>query len=46
LPDVSFKRFFPYTNVKIVSPLLSPTLALRDNDFYKLKSALSQKAFM
>ena len=40
------KDSFQYTNVKIVSPLLSPTLILRDRDLYKLKSALSQKAFI
>jgi hypothetical protein len=37
---------FQYTNVKIVSPLLSPSLTLGDSNLYKLKSALSQKAFM
>jgi hypothetical protein len=42
-----FKRCFPvYTNVKIVSPLLSPTLTLGDHNLYKLKSAPSQKAFI
>jgi hypothetical protein len=40
------KDSFQYTNIKIVSPLLSPTLTLRDSNLYKLKSALSQKAFM
>jgi hypothetical protein len=35
-----FKDFFQYTNVKIVSPLVSHL------NLYKLKSALCQKAFM
>jgi hypothetical protein len=41
-----FIRFFPIYNVKIVPPLVSPTLTLRDHNLYKLKSALSQKAFI
>jgi hypothetical protein len=40
------KDSFKYTNVKIVAPLVSPTLTLRDHNLYKLKSALSQKAFI
>jgi hypothetical protein len=40
-----FKRFFPI-NVKIVPPLVSTTLTLGDHNLYKLKSALSQKAFI
>jgi hypothetical protein len=39
------KYFFQYTNVKIVSPLVSPNLKLGDHNLYKLKSALCQKAF-
>jgi hypothetical protein len=31
------KDSFQYTNVKIVSPLLPPTLTLGDNNLYKLK---------
>jgi hypothetical protein len=34
------KDSFQYTNVKIVSPLVSPILTLRDHNLYKLKSAL------
>jgi hypothetical protein len=40
------KDSFQYTNIKIVSPLVSPTLTLGDHNLYKLKSALSQKAFI
>jgi hypothetical protein len=40
------KDSFQYTNIKTVSPLLSPTSILGDSNLYKLKSALSQKAFM
>jgi hypothetical protein len=40
------KDSFQYTNVKIVSPLLSHTLTFGDNNLYKLKSALSQIAFI
>jgi hypothetical protein len=31
------KHFFGYTNVKIVSPLVSPTFTLGDHNLYKLK---------
>jgi hypothetical protein len=41
-----FKDSFPYTNVKIISRLVSPTLTLGDHNLYKLKSALCQKVFM
>jgi hypothetical protein len=40
------KDSFLYTNVKIVSHLVSPTLTLGHHNLYKLKSALCQKAFM
>jgi hypothetical protein len=43
---IILKDSFQYTNVKIVSPLVSPTLTPRDHNLYKLKSALCQKAFM
>jgi hypothetical protein len=36
------KDSFQYTSVKIVSPLVSPNLTLRDHNLYKLKSALYQ----
>jgi hypothetical protein len=40
------KDSFQYTNVKIVPPLVSPTLTIRDHNLYKLESALSQKTFI
>jgi hypothetical protein len=40
------KDSFQYTNVEIVPPLMYPTLTFRDHNLYKLKSALSQKAFI
>jgi hypothetical protein len=42
----NLKDSFQYTNMKIVPPLVSPTLTLGDHNLYKLKSALSQKAFI
>jgi hypothetical protein len=40
------KDSFQYTNVKIVPPLVYPTLTLGDHNLYKLKSAISQKALI
>jgi hypothetical protein len=40
------KDSFQYTNVKIVPLLVSATLTLGDHNLYKLKSAISQIAFI
>jgi hypothetical protein len=48
-PDlIEIRRFILKDSfyVKILSPLVSPTLTLGDHNLYKLKSALCQKAFM
>jgi hypothetical protein len=43
---IILKNSFQYANVKIVSSIVSPTLTIGNHNTYKLKSALSQKAFM
>jgi hypothetical protein len=40
------KDAFQNTNVKIVSPLVTPTLTLGDQNLYKLKSAPCKRTFM